>query len=222
MKRPSRSLRSRLLLRVLLLLLALFLLWLTLGRPAFSAEQAVRWTAASTGCGDDYQIYLLEQVSNNDQGIPGPIYSALVRCGDQYYELWFKRVWLFLWQPFSQWPLLLPEENAPPLDMERPRGLSNYGPLLGRWAFGIWEPDLLDGSEEYQENRLFYANDPDIVRVTFTVGDTTKDAVRPEADRPFWYLAEAFPYRPSDTGYQYRGYDKNGDLIYDSGLCPFE
>ena len=43
-----------------------------------------------------------------------------------------------------------------------------------------------------EKSVFFYANDPDIARVTFTVGDTTKDAVRPEADRPFWHLIESF------------------------------
>lgn len=222
MKHPALRLRTRFLLRILLLLLVLFLLWLALDRPAFSAEQAARWTAASMGGEEDYQVYALERVSRNDQGIPGPIYSALTRCGDQYYELWFKRIWLFLWQPYLQRPLLLPEENAPPLVMERTSALTNYGSRLGRWAFEGRESDLLDGSEEYQENRFFYANDPAIVQVTFTVGDTTREAVRPEEGRPFWYLIEPFPYRPSDPGYQYRGYDKEGTLIYDSGLCPFD
>ena len=222
MKRPVLRLRTRFLLRVLLLILVLFLLWLALDRPAFSAEQAVRWTAASMGCGDDYQLYMLERVSRNDQGVSGPIYSALTRCGDQYYELWFKRIWLFLWQPYSYTAPLFDSDEAPPLATRQPRGIVGYGTLLGRWAFDGREPDLLDGSEEYQENRFFYANDPNIVRVTFTVGGTTREAVRPEEDRPFWYLIEPFPYRRSDAGYQYRGYDKDGNLIYDSGLCPFE
>ena len=72
MKRPHLNLRTRFLIRALLLLLVLSMLWLVLGRPAFLAEQAVRWHASSSGWKDDYQIYVLERTSNNSQGIPAP------------------------------------------------------------------------------------------------------------------------------------------------------
>ncbi len=210
-----RKLQRKVLLRAGFIGLLLFFGWLALGRPALSMEQAVRWQAAGFLGGGDYEILSVQKSERSES------YDVLARCGEEYCDIYFERFALVFWQNKGvQLPLLMMKRRDPDAPLAMRESFWNGTGTLSRALYDMRENAELDGTEECSVNLRFWANDPSIVRVTYTAGGVTKEAVRPEEDRPFWYLTGSFPYRRQDS-YRYQGYDATGALVYDSGLCPF-